>query len=523
MHSQDSHGQVILCGLGNLGCRVASLFCRLGRSGHIITLEAGEHWRRNGTDAFKVILGNAREEQHLRAAGIMHASVLLALTDDDIANVDICLEARRLNPCITVIARTQDEDLAVHLERSGLVHRAFCTASLAVPAFSAAARGDRFLDTIEHAGRLHDLERVLVSDAAQGLGATVADWERRTGGTVLALREAGCPTRAATPDTPLRAGTVLHCLHARPPAAKAPGSPLLQSLHRLGLGLRQSWTEVPNAFRLALAFFGLVVLLSIVLFHFALGLPWVDAVYFVCTTITTVGYGDINLQQAAPWLKLYGSFLMLCSAGLLATLCSIITNLLLQTRLRDVLSRGCSHQRGHLVIVGLGNVGYRLVGALLASGEKVVAVDGDRDGRYVEAVKRLAPVVHGDARIPSTLELAGLPGAKALVVVTSHDIENIAIGLASKRAAPVGRVILRLFDAKLAESMGKGPQIDALLSVSTIAAPHLVAAGLRKDTLKGLLLEDLLIVLFPASAADSAQPGMGVELHPLRPATESPS
>jgi voltage-gated potassium channel Kch len=279
---------------------------------------------------------------------------------------------------------------------------------------------------------------------------------------------------------------------------------------------------VPNAFRVALAVFGLIILLSVVLFHLTLGLSWVDAIYFVSTTITTVGYGDINLQQAAPWQKLYGSFLMLCSAGLLATICSIITNLLLQTRLRDVLSRGCSDQRGHLVIVGLGNVGYRLVSSLIASGEKVVAVENNRDGRFVEAVKRLTPVVHGDARIPSTLELAGLAGAKALVVVTSRDIENIAIGLASKRTAPLGRVILRLFDAKLADSMGKGPQIDALLSVSTIAAPHLVAAGLRRDALKGLLVDDLLIVLFATPGEGDAPHGIGIEMHPLRPVSPPP-
>ena len=96
----------------------------------------------------------------------------------------------------------------------------------------------------------------------------------------------------------------------------------------------------------------LVVLASVALFHWKMNLPFVDALYFVVTIITTVGFGDYNFQNASPFLKLYGVMLMLCGAAILATLFSIITDLVLSTRFRDVLARGCSRLQDHIIEAG---------------------------------------------------------------------------------------------------------------------------------------------------------------------------
>ena len=69
--------------------------------------------------------------------------------------------------------------------------------------------------------------------------------------------------------------------------------------------------------------------------------------YFVITTITTIGYGDYNLKHAPPWMKLYGLFVMLCGAAMVAMLFGIVDRPRPRARLRELLARGCAHSRAH--------------------------------------------------------------------------------------------------------------------------------------------------------------------------------
>ncbi len=45
---------------------------------------------------------------------------------------------------------------------------------------------------------------------------------------------------------------------------------------------------------------------SVFVFHRYLHLSWLDAAYFTVTTMTTIGYGDINLSGAPPFVKIFG-------------------------------------------------------------------------------------------------------------------------------------------------------------------------------------------------------------------------
>ena len=272
----------------------------------------------------------------------------------------------------------------------------------------------------------------------------------------------------------------------------------------------------------------LVVLASVVLFHWTMNLPFVDAFYFVITTITTVGYGDFNFMNAPVALKLYGSLLMLCGAALLAMLFSISTDLVVSMRFRDVLTRGCCRLRGH-IIIGLGNLGFRVLRELVRNGETVVAVERDVAGKYVDTARSLAPVVLGNGRTEETLQKAGLAGAKAILALTDDDIANLSIGLAAKRARSEVWSVLRVYDAALAEKMRTSLGVDSVLSVSAEAAGTFVGAALGPEVLHGFVLGEFLVVIFrhPAAAATPRgstssnelsleAAGVGVRWYPLR-------
>jgi Trk K+ transport system NAD-binding subunit len=227
-----------------------------------------------------------------------------------------------------------------------------------------------------------------------------------------------------------------------------------------------------------------------------MGLSTVDAFYFVVTTITTVGYGDLSFMEAPAVLKLYGAFLMLCGAALLATLFSIVTDAILGERFRDVLARGCAQSRGHVIVAGLGSIGYRLVKELARNGEAVVAIEKQQAGEFVQPAREQATVVFGNARTAEALRRAGVAGAKALVAATDNDLVNLSAGLAAKHVNPACRVVVRVFESRLAAKMRDSLGLDAVLSVSAAAAPTFVGSALCPGAVQGLLLDDALVVLF---------------------------
>ena len=89
----------------------------------------------------------------------------------------------------------------------------------------------------------------------------------------------------------------------------------------------QSWltskVSLPSVDRVLVAALACHLLLIIgATFYFSntLGLPLIDALYFVSTTVTTVGYGDISLRHASATAKIFDMFLMFAGAAFVAVL-----------------------------------------------------------------------------------------------------------------------------------------------------------------------------------------------------------
>jgi Trk K+ transport system NAD-binding subunit len=497
---QGLSGHLIVCGLGHVGWRVVRLLVRLGEPVVVITRETTDEWRLEDEPEFPMIIGDARQDALLRQAGIGTAKGIIIVTDDDLANVSIALDARRLNPGISIVARLADQEMAGHLETSAGIDRALSTTALAIPAFLAAALGAAAREVVEIDGTVF-----LVDEVAAGTDTAAGDQ------AVLGILRDGELLPCLVPFPMPKPGDRLVRLRIAPETdavavaarRKTPGM-----LGWLGMaaGLRGWWRELPGAFRLAILILLGIVLFSIALFHFTMGLSVVDSLYFVVTTITTTGYGDISLKDASMALKLYGTFVMLCGAAVVAALFSVFTDFLLSTRFRDVLVRGAAKTEGHVIVAGLGNVGFQLTRELLRNGEAVVAIESQETGEFVRPARELAPVIIGNAKADEILRKAGLPGAKAVVAATDDDMVNLSIGLAARRANPGCRVVLRLFDTRLAEKLPRSFGVDAVLSMSAAAAPTLAGVALCPETRQGLFLHHRLAMVFRRVVAAGSLP-----------------
>ncbi len=136
--------------------------------------------------------------------------------------------------------------------------------------------------------------------------------------------------------------------------------------------------------------------------------------------------------------------------------------------------------KDHVVVCGVGQVGYGVTKELLAFGETVVVVNRSGDEELLTRLRDLnVPIILGDARQSKTLELAGIKRAASVVCCTSDELTNLDIGLDARDLRPGIKVVLRMFDTTLAERVSRGFNIKTALSVSALAAPAFAAAATR--------------------------------------------
>lgn len=211
-----------------------------------------------------------------------------------------------------------------------------------------------------------------------------------------------------------------------------------------------------------------------VYFHYSENIAWLDAFYFVVTLMATVGFGDISLRDSTPMAKIIGILLMVASVTNTAVIFALVTDSLLKHRLTLAFGRRKIKDSDHIIVVGAGSVGFKVVEELLKYGESVVVVEDNPQGRYMPAIyaKRVRVLI-GDAMFESALRDVSLPQAKALLSMTSDDLTNLEIALNSKAIAPDVRVVLRIYDQTLAQALDQRLDIHFAMSMSMTAATAL--------------------------------------------------
>jgi len=92
------------------------------------------------------------------------------------------------------------------------------------------------------------------------------------------------------------------------------------------------------------------------------GMSWIDALYFSTETIATVGYGDFSFIDQPAWLRIWGISVMSAGVTTTAILVAFVADVLLSRRLAQSAGRRkVRHVRHHIIVVGLGSFGIRVV------------------------------------------------------------------------------------------------------------------------------------------------------------------
>jgi Trk K+ transport system NAD-binding subunit len=466
-----TRGHVVLCGLNELGYRTLEELVRLGEDVVAVVRSPDEELARGARElGATLVVGSYRDQAVLAAAGVPAAGALVITEDDDVGNLHAALAAQELNPGLRMRLRMFNRELGRRVQELFVDCRVFDSAALAVPAFVSAALLQDWQQRVEVDGRLLVVRRAAAGEPGVLLPLARVDAD---GGAEL------------FPD----GDDQVLCLAEAPPAARRARRPDHRPPERPGR-LAAAWTVLLGADARLRAMTAIVLGLTVtgiaIFWWFSeQDLDLIDAIYFTVTIMTTTGFGDIHLRDAPPPLQLYGVALMLSGTAALAILFALITDALISARLARVL--GANIPRGlhdHVVVCGLGNIGYRIVEQLHELGVPVVAAELHETNRYLPAVRRLGvPALVADIRLPETLQTLHVERARSVVVVTSSDIVNLETALNVQALHPGVRVVQRLFDPDLAARVERAFGIHISRSPSALAAPAFAAAAAGEHVL----------------------------------------
>ena len=499
----DWRGHVIVCGLRFVGLRIVE---ELNLSG-VPAVVVDDHpdpalARQLAGWGVPHLAASSRTAATLTDAGLAGAIAVICALEDDLHTLETALLTRELRADVRVVVQLGNPavgralaeiDVAV-LDVAGLSAPSIAEACLQSGAQEISLDGERFLAARTTAPRRASLRELYGALAPVAVLPAAGDEAVICPGRDHVVDQGDHVTLFATPGE-LRAagisGQVRYPAHARPFSFKRRLRHLTMSLLRAAADRRMA---------AALAALIAVLIASTTVLHLAFRTPksgpisLLNAAYFTVETVTTVGYGDFSFRGQPAGLMVAAICLMLLGALFVAVFFAMLTNMIVSRRLEESLGRQrITGLSGHVIVIGLGTVGTRVIQRLVAAGRDVVAVDKDESNRRLGLIRALGvPVIIADATLPQTLEAVSLPNAAAVAVVTSDDLANLETGLAVRDQ--LGRPLDRRPGACSACSSHPSPRsvrhnfgFSAVRSTAALAAPWFVGAALGLDVLEHLL------------------------------------
>jgi Trk K+ transport system NAD-binding subunit len=155
-----------------------------------------------------------------------------------------------------------------------------------------------------------------------------------------------------------------------------------------------------------------------------------------------------------------------------------------------------STYRNHIVLCGLGNLGFRILEQLQARQLEVVVIEKDENGRFIPQAKAWnVPVLVRNMKDDQAILDAGVKHARAVVIATNDDMANLEVALDVRRLNPPARIVMRLFEQDIARKISGALTIDAVFSASALAAPMVAAMSLGSRVISSDVIAGISYVI----------------------------
>lgn len=485
---------VIVCGLGRVGRYVLEYLRAAGLK--VVGIDNAWPEHEPLPDGVRLIRGDCRQRHVLEEAGVTQARGVMVLTNDDLTNVSTALTVRGLHPDVRIVLRMFNQNLVTRLGQAVRNVYALSTSALTAPLLATIATSGEALGAFDVTDGRRQITELALRHGSMWIGKTITDVTQQTFTHAIAYVPHQGPERLLTDvddKALLQPGDKL-ILCGEPRVFNdllltEDESALVWAsrARRLARVFFTSYNGLDRATRIAFSIFALTVLTSVLVYHYSIGKGWAEALF---RTVSVMGTAtDMHREELiAEWQLVFASALRIVGAALIATFTAIVVNVLLRIRLEGALEAARIPERGHVVVCGLSNVGFRIIEELQRMRISVVALEQSRDNRFLSTVRRQrVPVLLGDATVPQTLKLARASTARAVVASTSDELANLEIALLTREANPKQRVVVLLNEPRLANALREASNIKYALSPAMLSAPAFVAA-LFSDKFQTLFL-----------------------------------
>ncbi|HTL97275.1 MAG TPA: potassium channel protein [Holophagaceae bacterium] len=255
----------------------------------------------------------------------------------------------------------------------------------------------------------------------------------------------------------------------------------------------------------------LVAMAGAVGYHWLAHIDWVDAFYMSITTLFTVGFKEMGDVTTAT--KLFTIFYLVLGLGIATYAVSNLTALIVEGDLQGYLRERRMEKRlegieGHIIVCGLGKMGFQAAWELKQAGAPFVIVEADETKGRTNPRMQSEIILHGNALNELVLEKAGIRRAKGLISALASDADNVLVVLMARQMNPGLPIVAR--NAKL----GTERQLKAA-GANHIVSPYEI--GGRR--MAGLLLNPDIMRFFDV-VLDQDQVELGMERILIHPASK---
>jgi Trk K+ transport system NAD-binding subunit len=453
---------LVVCGDDPLAARVVEeLTTTYGEEVTVLlrSREAGQGPRIARMPRVRIIERAELDAGAFTAAGVQSARSLALLRQDDLGNFHAALRAQEINPDLRLVMAIFNTSLGERIETFFRDCAVLSGSSMSAPSFVAAALGEPAPSHIRVAGRTLYVARS-------------TDVHPRSTLCALAMTQDPVSPGLLPPDT-ADADLVLAIADgtARNPLARQRRHPVRAAA---GLARDLFWNKLGLAFAILFTF----LVIGFVMLFISAGFSFGNSAYLTGLDAAGAAVSYPRYPSVEKWAQVILTF-----DGL--AFLPVVTAVIVGARLTGSVQRNERPLSDHVIVVGLGNVGTRIVGQLHDLGVSVACVDKSEAAAGIALARRLGlRVVIGETDREETLRAAGISTCQALVSVTNSDTVNLETALHARALASDIRIVLRLGDDDLAGRVQRSIGNTISRSVPYLAAPSFALAMLEHQVLR---------------------------------------
>ena len=218
-----------------------------------------------------------------------------------------------------------------------------------------------------------------------------------------------------------------------------------------------------------------VVFGGTLVFMYVEGKSFLESLYFVIATVTTVGYGDV--VPATNIGKLFSILLIIFGAGAVLSIIPLVFSYIVERDIRTALGfEKIPKLTGHVIICRYNELAGQALEDIQARDIPYIIIEHDED--LIDELRELKmPYVHGDPGEDRILKKAMIGDATSIILESKNDSENTFIAIAARQLNPKIKIIARV-DSSETVPIYKNVDVDVIIDPQEVTLKTLVKNAL---------------------------------------------